>query len=71
MIPIGLYQFIPGLASAHRELNLPTQQVFLNRTALFVILQSRFGTHYDLKKSATADAEPETSLPSGSIRKAL
>jgi len=38
-------------------------------------LQSRFGKHYipyDLKNSATADAEPETSLPrSGSIRKAL
>ena len=65
---------LPWLASAHRELNLPTQQVFLNRTVLFVILQSRFGKHYirrDLKNSATADAEPETSLPSGSIRKAL
>ena len=55
---------LPWLSSAHRELNLPTQQVFLNRTVSFVILQSRFGKHYDLKNSATADAEPETSLPS-------
>ena len=59
------------LASADRELNLPIQQVFLNRTVSFVILQSRFGKLSDLKNSATADAEPETSLPSGSIRKAL
>ena len=36
---------LPWLSSAHRELNLPTQQVFLNRTVLFVILQSRFGKH--------------------------